>query len=71
MKTRDNEEVHQAVVDGFCEGCKGVIGCDYRGDWTKCDGYCEEYDQIEKEWAEEDEEHDDSWVHDPDMGAKG
>jgi hypothetical protein len=50
---RDNEEIHEAVKDGFCSACKGFIGCDYAGSWTDCDGYNEEYDSIEKEWAEE------------------
>ena len=50
---RDNDDIHDAVQNGFCEGCKGSIGCGYADLWLECDGYRDEYDAIEKEWAEE------------------
>lgn len=47
---RDNQEIHDAIVEGYCGDCKGEPSyCDL----TLCDGYKEEYDEIEKEWGDE------------------
>jgi len=52
---RDNEEVHETTIE-ICTDCKGFNTCHY-GSWnnSNCDTYNDEYDAIEKEWAEEDE----------------
>lgn len=50
VKNRDNQKIHDCVVDGVCDGCKG--NPDYCN-LNDCSMYGKEYDEIEKEWEVE------------------
>ena len=46
----NDQEIHEAVIDGFCCDCKGYIGCEYLDSYNDCDGYLEEYKKVKNDW---------------------